>query len=179
MAYLPTAVLLLHVARRHHHWYVPTAAVAVAFTSSTPTYVCPVACGCDPSHSRPFTTMQDSRSPGRDVRTHARTDGRHARSVPGVCGLCPVRMAGGRAGDGGSISGWWIHHPYPWAVPGGWLVGRARGGAEAQHCSWPWTCARAPMLSAGDVRRRRPSFVGSLVKKRLHHMDLTCTIHVM
>jgi hypothetical protein len=77
--------------------------------------LCPVACGCDPSHSTLYHHAgQQEPWAGR---THARTDGRHARSVPGVCGLCPVRMAGGRAGDGGSISGWWIHHPYPWAVP--------------------------------------------------------------
>lgn len=126
MAYLPTAVLLLHVARRHHHWYVPTAAVAVAFTSSTPTYVCPVACGCDPSHSRPFTTMQDSRSPGRDVRTYARTDAMH-----GLCLVCVVSVrCGWRAvvrvmadqAVGGSI----IHIHGLCLVPG-WLAARAAG----------------------------------------------------
>jgi hypothetical protein len=36
---------------------------------------------------RPFTTMQDSRSPGRDVRTHGRTDAMH-----GLCLVCVVSV---------------------------------------------------------------------------------------
>jgi hypothetical protein len=101
--------------------------VAVAFTSSTPTYVCPVACGVIRVIRDPLPPCRTAGARGGTyVRTHGRTDAMH-----GLCLVCVVSvLCGWRAvvrvmadqAVGGSII-----HIHGLCLVAGWLAARAAG----------------------------------------------------